>query len=145
MDCWSESQLHSGTRNSDDSTGTAAGKAAHEVGAHLLIFYLFQTAAYDMLQILSEAFVKSGQIFPDDASKIIAVERLKKLVMAASVAAFKSFKKHITPQLKLMAATFRLNVRIPPVELAAYTAEFFGVAVEKYYYSIVTIVCKCTT
>ena len=94
------------------------------------------------MQIISEAFMKSGQIFPDDVSKIIAVERLKKLVMAASVAAFKSFKKHVTPQLKLMAATFRLNIRIPPVELAAYTAEFFGVAVEKYYYSTV---CKCTT
>ena len=88
-----------------------------------------------MLQIVSEALAKSGQIFPADAGKTLTVERLKKIVMSASSAAFKAFKKNVTPQLKLMAPAFRLNVRIPPVEQPAYSAEFFGVAVEKYYYN----------
>ena len=92
-----------------------------------------------MLQIVSEAFVKSGQIFPTEAVKTFAVERLKKIVMSSALAAFKAFRKHITPQAKLMAPAFRLHVRNPPEEqpASAYSADFFGVAVEKYYYTIV--------
>lgn len=87
-----------------------------------------------MLQMVTECFVQSGQNFTTPASKIFAMERLRTLVMSASSAASKSFKKHITPQLNLMAPAFRLNVRMPPVEQAIYTRDFFGVTVGKYSY-----------
>lgn len=84
-----------------------------------------------MLQIVNDGFFKSAQIFPNDVSKSFALERLKKLVMSASSAALKAFKKHITPQLRLMEPAFRLNIRMTPVEQVAYSREFFGVPAEK--------------
>ena len=82
--------------------------------------------------------MKSAQIFPNDITKTVALERFKTIVMTASASAFKAFKKHVVPQLKLMATAFRFHVRMPPVELPVYTREFFGLAVDKYYYIVYT-------
>jgi hypothetical protein len=79
--------------------------------------------------------VKSAQIFPSELTKTVALERFKTIVMSASGSAFKAFKKHVVPQLKLLEPSFRFHVRKPPVEMAVYTREFFGLAVDKYYYN----------
>jgi hypothetical protein len=53
---------------------------------------------------------------------------MEREIAAAATAAHSSFKKHITPQIRLLTCAFRFDVRLQPVSPPEYNADFFGVS-----------------
>ena len=83
-------------------------------------------------QVAKQAYAKAGTKFATPAIQALSVAALAKHVQAAAEAGYKSFTKHITPQLELLERSTHFDVRLSPATDNIDDQAFYGVSDIKY-------------